>query len=257
MNATVTPIVNAMAAKATNTDVIEAMRSVQTEADQWRLAEALASAIPNGGASDFAAIVDEAKAAGVSGGLSAKTLQLYRDAAKRWPADKRVANLSFSAHRETMALEGDIASRVKLLTQLVKSSGGADKVTVQTVRQAVRVANGKPPKDAPTPADKAEAEAQRTTAAVLADIMAGAPQLLSAINARTTRDDLDKLNKGFAKALAHVERLQAKQAAAAKRLTAPRKPAGAAKATAGKPVAKKAPAKAPAARKPAGDLRGL
>lgn len=242
-------VVNTMAGK-TNTDVIEAMRSVQTESDRWRLAEALMAAIPSGGASDFAAIVDEAKDAGVLGGLSQKTLQLYRDAAKRWPADKRVPNVSFSAHRETMALEGDIAGRIKLLTTLVKSSGGADKVTVATVRKAVAVANGKTPKDAAAPADKAEVEATRTTAAVLADIMAGAPQLLSAINGHTTRDDLDKLHKGFAKALTHVERLQAKQAAAAKRL-ATRKPAAKA------PAAKKAPARKPAARKPQGDLRGL
>src|SRR5262245_745493 len=84
-------------------DVIDAMRDVQTEGDRWHLAEALVAMLPQG-SNGFQEIIDQASAEGVVGKLSANTLRLYRDTANRWPANRRVANVSFSAHREAMLL---------------------------------------------------------------------------------------------------------------------------------------------------------
>lgn len=234
-------------------EVIDAMRSIQNESDRWRLAEALAAQIPAGSATDeFKQIVDDAVDAGVVGGLSVTTLRLYRDTANRWPADKRVPNVSFSAHREAMPLE-DVDAAAKMLADLVKTLG-ADKVTVSSVRRAVAVAKNRPLPDAKADA-AAAVRVDRTTAQVLADIAAGAPQLISAIDGTM---ELDRLHAGLNKALAHVEKLRTKAAAKAKR------PAAKAPARKPAPKAPAAGAKAPAAtprkrtpRKPTGDFRGL
>jgi hypothetical protein len=229
----------------TPSDVIEAMRSIQTESDRWRLAEALAARIPSGD-KGLDEIVDAAAAAGVLGKLSKTTLRLYRDAANRWPADKRVANVSFSAHREAMVLD-NINEAARMLGSLVKSSGGADKVTVASVRRAVAVKRGT------VPAEKATANGSAATTKapaldVLTDLQAGAPQLIAAIPNATAPTELDRLHAGLSKALAHVERLQAKAAQAA------RKKAAAPKRTAPKAAARKAAATP--RRKAVGDLRG-
>ncbi len=230
--------------------VIDAMRSIQTEGDRWRLAEALATEIPTGN-DGFAEIIDQATAAEVVGTLSATTLRLYRDTANRWPTDKRVANVSFSAHREVMVLDS-MAQRTRMLNDLSKNLGPA-KVTVAAVRKAVAVSQGK----APAAPASANGSASKATLDVLADVIAGSPALIKAISSTTSADDLDKLHAGLNKALAHVDRLRAKANAKA---TAAAKAAArpAAKVPATKPAAK-APAakKAPARRKAQGDLRGL
>jgi hypothetical protein len=224
-------------------DVIEAMRSLQTEGDAWRLAEALLARVPVGDNSGFDEIMDEAAAANVLGKLSKKTLMLYRDAANRWPADKRIANVSFSAHREALVLE-NINESVRLLEQLVKANGAAG-VTVQSVRKAIAVKRGTV-KAAPA---GAAATAPKAAVDMLADLRTGAKALIGAIGADTEDDELVKLHAGLTKTLAHVERLQAKAArkaaTAAKRATtpwAPRTPSGAAPAKK-RPAPRKATAK--------------
>jgi hypothetical protein len=230
----------------TPTDVIEAMRSIHTESDRWRLAEALAARIPSGD-KGLDEIVDAAAAAGVLGNLSKTTLRLYRDAANRWPAEKRVPNVSFSAHREAMVLD-NISEAAKLLASLAKNS---DKVTVASVRRAVAVKRG----TVPAEAAKANGSGKSPALDVLADLQAGAPQIIAAIGAATTPAELDKLNAGLNKALAHVDRLRAKAAKAATKRAAGR-PAPKA-ATPRKAPATKAPAKAATPRRKAvGDLRG-
>jgi hypothetical protein len=95
-------------------DVIDAMRSIQTEGERWHLAEELATVIPKGdgeGTVTFATIIDQATSEGVAGKLSVTTLRLYRDTAKRWPKSKRVPNVSFSAHRTAMTLPIDGAAK--------------------------------------------------------------------------------------------------------------------------------------------------
>jgi hypothetical protein len=235
------------------TEIIEAMRSVQTESDRWRLAEILAKAVPDG-TKGFAEIIDAANAEGVGGGLSVNTLRLYRDTAKQWPADKRVPNVSFSAHREVQVLP-TTAAGVKVLTALVKAHG-AGNVTVAEVRKAVKIQRGI------APAEKAEGDAKAQPKAVLdilADLKAGSPALIAAIPARTQKDQLDQIHAGLVKALAHVEDLRGRAArAAAKKAAAPstRRTAS----TTAKPPAPKAPAKpkaAPATRRPKGDLRDV
>lgn len=232
--------------------VIDAMRSIQSEGDRWRLAEALVTEIPAGN-DGFAEIIDQATAAQVAGSLSANTLRLYRDTANRWPADKRVANVSFSAHREVMVLD-TMTQRTKMLNDLAKNLGPS-KVTVAAVRKAVAVSQGK----APAAAASANGSASKATLDVLADVMAGSPELIKAVGSSTSADDLDKLQAGLNKALAHVDRLRAKanaKAAAAAKAAArpaaktPAKPAA-------RPSGSKAPARKTPARKAQGDLRGL
>jgi uncharacterized protein (DUF1778 family) len=220
-----------------NTDVIEAMRSIHTESDRWRLAEALCQEVP-AGSQGFAEIIDEAKTAGVLGALKLQTLRLYRDTAVRWPADQRVPNVSFSAHREAMVMQDKAA---KMLTDLARSLG-ADKVTVASVRQAVAVQRGTAAK---TPAAKTAPKSP--TFDVLADIMNGAHNIVAAIDQATLTDqELDRLHAGLSAALSHVEKLRAKAARkaqmAAKKATSP---------------APAAPRKRAATTKARGDLRGL
>lgn len=224
-------------------EVIEAMRSIQSESDRWHLAESLRQMIPSG-LTGFSDIIDAATAEGVAGSLSANTLRLYRDAAARWPADKRVPNVSFSAHREAMVLPSiDEAARV--LAQLAKQLGAA-KVTVAEVRKAVAVKQGKVTKAAAAASSSTSKGATTTQANVLADLMAGAPTLIASITATTSPTELDKLHAGLTKTIGHVERLRAK---AARKATAAAKKAPAAKASVRKST--------PRGRKSTGDLRGL
>src|SRR5262252_625828 len=117
-------------------EVIDAMRSIQTEGDRWHLAESLVALIPTG-ASGFDKIIDKATQEGVAGSLSANTLRLYRDTASRWSEDQRVPNVSFSAHREAMVLP-TIPQAAKMLNDLAKNVGPS-KVTVAAVRKAVAI----------------------------------------------------------------------------------------------------------------------
>lgn len=217
--------------------VIDAMRSIQTEGDRWNLAEQLAYLIPSG-SSGFGEVIEAATHEGVLGKLKENTLRLYRDTAIRWPSDDRVPNVSFSAHREAMVI-GNTKEAARMLADLAKN-GGAAQVTVANVRAAARVKMGKPPVAPKT---------TTTTKAVdvLADLKGGAPELIAALTTSTSTTDLDKVQAGLNKAIAHVERLRAK---AARKAAADAKKA---------PASKKAPATkaAPAAKKAAGDIRGL
>jgi hypothetical protein len=215
--------------------VIDKIRNLHDEHDRWLLAEELCKQIPKGGVG-FSAIIAKANEEGVAGKLKEKTLQLYRDTAIRWPADKRVKGVTFTAHREAMAV-GDAAKASKLLTGLVKQHG-ASKVTSTLVRDAVRTAQGKA-----KPVKKGKANTP--TFDVLADVKHGASQLIAAIGSDTDADALDKLHAGLTKAIAHVEKLRVKAA----RKAAPKAAA---------PVAKQAAKKAATSNgRRAGDMRGI
>jgi hypothetical protein len=221
--------------------VLDRMRDVQTEGDRWDLAEALQLLVPQG-STEFDKIIDVATKEGVAGNLSANTLRLYRDTAVRWPADKRVKNVSFSAHREAMVLPGSIDLAVRMLNDIVKTNGTGKPVTVAQVRRTVQIKQGKKP--------SAKSPKNATTAKgfdAVADLELGGKQLIDAIGNARSADSLDKLNRGLKKVIGHVEKLQAKAA----QKKAPVKPTPSAKA---KP---NGAAKKPAAKKPVGDLRGL
>lgn len=217
--------------------VLDAMANLQTESDRWHLAEALWQQIPTG-VQGFGEIVDAATAAGVAGQLSANTLRLYRDTAVRWPSAKRVAKVSFSAHREAMVIQ-PLDDAVKMLEGLAKNLG-PDKVTVASVRKAIAVQQGKP---VPGTANGSKAKTQ-TSAEVLADLSKGGTELISTIGSALSSDELDKIHAGLTKVIAHVERLRAKAARAAKP-----------KATAAVPTVKATPANGKG--KVQGDLRNL
>lgn len=241
MSTTTTPVIAMSMA-----DVIDAMRSIQSEDDRWKLAEALHQQVPTG-VKGFQEIIDAATAAGVAGNLKVNTLRLYRDTAVRWPSDKRVANVSFSAHREAMVLP-TIDAAAKMLGNLAANNGAAH-VTVASVRKAIAVQQGKPLPATGTGTGTGKVTAK--TVDVLADVKAGAPTLIAAITPATTVPDLDSIHAGLSKAIAHVERLRAK---AARKATATSKTA-ATPATASTSKAQPAPKGAP--KKPQGDLRGL
>jgi hypothetical protein len=198
---------SAPATKAATTDVIDAMRSIQTEDDLWTLADRLYAALPEG-QTGFAAIIQEAADAGVDAGLSGNTLRAYRDTGRKWPVSRRIPNVSFSAHREAeklIAKDGPVKPAHDHLQSLVKQNGAA-KVTVSMVRQSVKAAQGK------TPAGKA-ANVKKTaakTVSVLDDLRKGAPELIAAMTTATA--DLDRIRKGLDKAALHVDRLVAKNA---------------------------------------------
>lgn len=198
------------AASASHVDVavIDAIRSFHTQNDRWQLADALEAQIPSGtsgvGGVTFGDIIDAANKEGVLGKLSIKTLNLYRDTAVRWPINKRVANVSFSAHREAQALTGTVDDRADLLRDAVKNEGSPDKVTVASVRAAIRGTKGKPATTQPSGTIKGKAS--------LGDLLKGGPDMIKAIGPNTPADELDKLHAGLTKVIAHVEKLRAKAA---------------------------------------------
>lgn len=233
-----------------SSDVIEAMRNVQTETERWRLAEALVVAVPSGTAG-FEPILDQAKELGVRAGLTRNTLRLYRDAAKRWPAEKRVPNVSFSAHREAMVLP-TAAQRVKLLTQLADLNG-ADRVTVAAVRKAIAVQNANANgggTGTPSAPSAPPAKVNPLTVAV-DDLRRGGNGLAALLTQKTPAHALDDVHAGLTALLAHVEDLRGKAA---------RRKATARKAAAPAPAPEVEAEAAPKPRRKAavaGDLRGL
>lgn len=231
-------------------NVLDAMRDIQTEGDAWKLAEALVARIPDG-LKGFDEIIDQATAAGVVGKLKANSLRLYRDAAKRWPAEKRVAGVSFSAHREAMALGENVADQRKLIEDIRKGLKPGETVSVASVRQAVRLKRG----IAPTPKNQptAAAAAAMSNMDILSDLRSGSPKIIAAIKSSFSESDLEKLQDGLNKALAHVEKLRMRSArakAAAKKATAP-----AAAAATGDGNGNGNKTQTPAPKR--GDLRGL
>ena len=229
-------------------EVIEAMRSIHSESDRWHLAEALFKKIPSG-LQGFQEIIDKASAEGVAGNLSVNTLRLYRDTASRWPANKRVADVSFSGHREVMALPGTVDGQAKLLSDLVRQHG-AGSVTIKTIRDAVKVKQGKSTATK-SAAGKSGApnQAARQMVDVLDDIMKGSPKLIASIVVTTSTSELERLQAGLNKAIGHVEKLRMKA----------QRSKDAAKKVAAKPAVptKSAPAGKAIPKKAAGNLRGL
>jgi hypothetical protein len=233
--------------KAKMAGVLDKMRDVQTEGDRWELAEALAAAIPKG-AGGFQVIIDEATQEGVLGNLRVNTLRLYRDTAQRWPASKRVPNVSFSAHREAMVLiasDGNTSAAEKMLKDISKTLG-PNKVTVAQVRKNIAISQGKVPKSKASATQPSQKQVD-----LLLDLRAnGGKELIAAIGNTTDTDLLDKLNASLTKVIAHVEKLRAKAARSkvAAKAKAPSTPAPT-KSTAAngskRPVAKRA------------DMRGL
>jgi soluble cytochrome b562 len=227
-------------------DVIDALQSIENENDRWHLAELLKVKVPNGD-DGFDEIIAEAEAAGITKSLSVTTLRLYRDTAKRWPADKRIPGLNFSVHREVLPLiaaDGNTNVATRVLRDVERTAKKEhEKVTVARVRAAVRIERKMPPPKTTDAAAKAAFDA-------LHDLQHGAPKLIAAIGSGTDADALSKLHDGLTKTLGHVDKLRARRAqkAAAKKTAAAPKPA-APKAAA--PTAKKAPAKK------RGNLRGL
>jgi hypothetical protein len=232
--------------------VVDAIRSFQSQNDLWQLADALAKQIPNGttaGGVSFGDIIDAANKEGVLGKLSAKSLQLYRDSALRWPADKRVAGVSFSAHREAQSLEGSVDDQVIFLGELIKNTpGGAAKVSVASVRAAVRVKQGKT-------ATRPSAATNQQTIKVLDDLKAGAKELIATITSATSASDLDKLHAGLTKAISHVDTLRSRAAKAAA-LKASKASGGSRATNNPTPIASAKKAAGPIGGK-RGDLRGL
>lgn len=222
--------------------VIDALRSVQSESDRWVLAEKLLALIPSGEAG-FQEIVDRAASEGIEGKFTAKTLSLYRNTAIKWPIDKRVDGVSFSAHREAQAVTGGISASIKLLNAQVKIAGSPSKVSVSEVRKAVRSANGKAP--APSARSGGKSAAAQKVGDAVQDLKVGGKQLIATIDTATPASDLDAIHAGLNKVITHVERLRTKWAAKSKA-------AAAAPKNGAKP--KVAPRKAAGG---AGDLRGL
>jgi hypothetical protein len=234
-----TPSPKVVASAAQVDDVIDAMRSINSEADRWHLADALLVTNPSG-TNDFATIVEKATAAGVLGQLSANTLRLYRDTASHWPVSRRIVGVSFSAHREVEKLH-TIDAAVKMLENCVKAAGGPDKVTIKAVRQAVAISQGKAVTPAPAAAPVA---ASQSVMDALDDLRQGGKKLIQSIPRTTPSSQLDEYHAGLSKVLAHVEALRSKasqKAAAAKKGASPAAPAAPApapaKAEASQPVA--------------------
>ncbi len=228
--------------------IIEALRELQTESDRWNLAERLFDRIPTG-LNGFDVIVDAATAAGVAGKLKPNTLRLYRDTAARWPKADRIPNVSFSAHREAMVADGGTTGAVKVLTGLVKSEGGPDRVTVASVRRQIAVQKGKVP---------ASAKAKNPTSIdVVKDLIDGAPKLIASIDSGVDVLDLDAIHKGLTKAITHVEKLRSRAAAKAAKAKAAKAPVATNKPKATANGSTTTPAKKAPAAKAAGDLRNL
>jgi len=215
-------------------NVIDALRDFQTGKDSWKVAEALAKRVPNG--DDFTEIMEIAEREHVLGKFKIQTLRQYRDAAKRWPAAERVDGVSFTAHREVLAAKDakgnklSVTEQADMLRKLVKSQGGADKVTTAVIREALRAKAGKAPKAASgTPA---AAPVVSPTAKpgfdALADIKAGATKLIASIDKSLSDTELAKIKAGLEKVLGHVENIQmvaARKKAAQKKAAAPKAPA--------------------------------
>ena len=167
--------------KANMTDLLSAMSNIQDEADRWDLADRLLKVVPQG-TFGFERIIDAATQANVVGQFSATTLRLYRDTARNFPSDMRVKGCSFSAHREAERMP-TIPEAIKVLDDLVKTKGSPSQVTVQAVRQAVRVRTGKTPPVSQTvgKVTSAGTGASTTLNEVFMDLKAGGTKLINAV----------------------------------------------------------------------------
>jgi hypothetical protein len=219
---------------------LETMKTLESETDKWAFADALLDEVPDGQLHRFEDLRKEADEAGLNP-ASEHTLRMYRDTARRWPEDKRVEGVSFSAHRET--------TDPKVLRDLVKAMGGTGKVTVKAVREAAAAAAGNTAK---------AAKAKRAGFDAISDLLNNkGGKLIDAIDPAV--HDLDTLQVGLNAVLAHVEKLRVKKTRASRKRglqPVPSTPA-APQPKAVKAEAKEEATEAPKPRKPRGDLRGL
>jgi hypothetical protein len=246
-----TTIAPASTVEAAFDTVCAAIRDVHDEASLWRLSDELVVIAPSG-VKSVEAVVAQAEARDIPT-KSVNTLRLYRDVAIRFPVNERVSGVSFSAHRESLALP-TLAESVQVLNDL-KAKHGAAGVTVTTVKSAVQAATGK------VAAPKASVKPQSALADVARDLSSGGKVFVSELDTLITLNGvtLDGLHAGLTKVLTAVEGKRSKAAAkAARAKAAPVKPVTPAKAGArtGKVRSSgKAPVKAGASK--AGDLRDL
>ena len=231
--------------------VIDAMTDIQTEADRWVLAECLTVLIPSG-SSGFDKIVDRATTDGVAGGFKAATLRQYRDTDVRWPKEKRVDKVSFTAHREAISVDGGVDVAAKMLSDMAKGPGGPGKVSAAAVRKAVSLKNKRPSSRVNRTGPAGGSPGSAPGGGDLADVKAGGQKLIQEITAQMPLTELSEIKAGLGKILQHTERLIAKanQKAQAQAAKGGVTPAKAAPANADAP---KAEAKEEVA---VGDLRG-
>lgn len=182
--------------------VIEAMRSIQTESDHWKLADRLLRVAPQGNNKPFADIIERAAAAGVRGQkMTRTTLRIYRDTAAYWPESKRVPNISFTAHRAAKVGIGSATEAASVLKGLSRQLG-PENVTVAEVKKAIAAKTG-----AKMPAKKKGAKNTTTNMGrVLEDLKAGGSQMIAAIGTQQDTADLDALKVGLEKVQYHVQR---------------------------------------------------
>jgi hypothetical protein len=237
---------------------VDALRDVHDEATLWHLADQLYAVVPKG--TDFGVVLAAAKAAAVPT-KSATTLRLYRDVASRFPAHKRVAGVSFSAHREALTLGGSLDDTRKLLEDLA-AAHGAGEVTVTTVRKAVQAATGKGA-SAAAGSGKTSAAPKYTWTHFAQDVVKGKGaeflvHLDTIVSAKASGVTLDGVKAGMSVMLAEIEARIARQAKAdARRQAQARggKAEDAAPVAARKPAVKKAAPSSKAGKR--GDLRGI
>lgn len=203
--------------------VMDCMKDIQSEDDLWELADALKVLIPTG-SSGFDKVIDQATTDGVVGKFKPETLRRYRDAAAKWPTDKRVEKVSFTAHREAMPL-GSIDAAKRLLEGMAKAPGGPGKVSAVNVRKAVASQNqGSNPTTTRTRRASGGAAGQQSPVVnVLNDVKAGGQTLIQSIQSGMPSSELNELKQGFNKVLTHIERLLNK--ATAKAQQSPKKAA--------------------------------
>ena len=237
------------------TETTEAMAGKRAGADNWRLSDSLAKAVPQGSSRyGFDSVRRAAESAGVAP-YSVSALRQYRDLAVTWPEAERVPGVSFSAHRVAARVPGTLADRRDLLEDLAKRHGPAG-VTVGIVEDAVRALQGKPSKATAKALAKAPATAPSvpaldsihtaTVAALVAELVARGQA------DRTGTEDALAKSPGFpalAKAFEDMAKAKASRSA-----TASQWAGTGSKAKAGTPAKAKA---GTTAKGKAGDVRGL
>lgn len=246
--------------------VCDALRDVHDEASLWRLSDELVHVAPQG-VEAVQKVVDQATARGIPT-KSTNTLRLYRDVAHRFPVSKRVPLVSFSAHREAIAV-GDVDKAKRVLEELAAKHGAAG-VTVTTVKQAIGAATGKvKPTGKPV-------KVQSGYVDIAVDLSNGGKKFIAALDEMVgvSGVTLDGMHAGLSAVLTAVEvrRSKAARQAASAKAKAPATPVNPAKSPAARKaiaaarngsangkakVSGKAPVKAGARGGKAGDLRDL